>query len=122
MLLPRRKVVVIPQSRLSWKKWPFYAGHYDHGDDNCDMIIPQQALVHTLDAHIGMVEGGDSERTTLITWPLASEQTLICHTTMHRNAINVLNIPGHVTLWCLEVVPVVYASNVIPQKNMSELA
>ncbi len=35
--------------------------------------------------------------------------TLICHTTMRKNAINFLYNPGHVTLWCLEVVPVVYA-------------
>ncbi len=43
--------------------------------------------------------------------------TLICHTTICRNAINVLYIPGHVTLWCLEVVPMVYASDVVPRKN-----
>ncbi len=35
--------------------------------------------------------------------------TLICHTTMHRNAINFLYNPCHITLWCLEVVPLVYA-------------
>ncbi len=35
--------------------------------------------------------------------------TLICHTTMRRNAINFLHNPGHMTLWCLEVVLVVYA-------------
>ncbi len=35
--------------------------------------------------------------------------TLICHTTMHRNSINVLYNPVHVNLCCLEVVPVVYA-------------
>ncbi len=46
---------------------------------------------------------------TLITWPLASEWTLICHTTMCRNTINVLYSPRYVNLWCLEVVPVVYA-------------
>ncbi len=28
---------------------------------------------------------------------------------MRRNAINVRYNPGHVTLWCIEVVPVVYA-------------
>ncbi len=33
----------------------------------------------------------------------------ICHTTMCRNFINFLYNPGHVTLWCLEVVLVVYA-------------
>ncbi len=36
--------------------------------------------------------------------------TLVFHTTMHRNDINVLYNPVHVTLWCFEVVPVVYAS------------
>ncbi len=46
---------------------------------------------------------------TLITQPLASEWTLICHTTMRRNTINCLYSPGHMNLWCLEVVPVVYA-------------
>ncbi len=46
---------------------------------------------------------------TLITWPLASKWTLICHTTMRRNAINFLYNPGHVTRWCLEVVPEVNA-------------
>ncbi len=35
--------------------------------------------------------------------------TLICHTTMHRNSINFLYNPGHVSLWCLEVVPVANA-------------
>ncbi len=35
--------------------------------------------------------------------------TLICQATMRRNVINFLYNPGHVTLWCLEVVPVVYA-------------
>ncbi len=30
----------------------------------------------------------------------------ICHTTIRRNSINFLYNPGHVTLWCLEVVPV----------------
>ncbi len=35
--------------------------------------------------------------------------TLICHTTMHRNSINFLYNLGHVTFRCLEVVPVVYA-------------
>ncbi len=34
--------------------------------------------------------------------------TLICHNTMHRNSINFQYNSGHVTLWCLEVVPVVY--------------
>ncbi len=31
------------------------------------------------------------------------------HTTMHRNSINILYNPSHVTLWCLEVVPVANA-------------
>ncbi len=35
--------------------------------------------------------------------------TLICHTTMHRNSINFLYNPGHIALWCLEVVPVANA-------------
>ncbi len=35
--------------------------------------------------------------------------TLICHTTMHRNSINFPYNPGHMTFWCLEVVLVVYA-------------
>ncbi len=51
----------------------------------------------------------DSIDHTLITWPLASEWTLICHTIMPTNTINFLYNPGHVTLWCLEVVLVVYA-------------
>ncbi len=29
--------------------------------------------------------------------------TLMCHTSMHRNPINFLYNPGHVTLWCVEV-------------------
>ncbi len=29
--------------------------------------------------------------------------------------------PGHVTLWCLQVLPVVYASDVISKKNKSKL-
>ncbi len=40
---------------------------------------------------------------------------------MYWNAINFLYVPGHITLWCLELIPVVYASDVIPQTNMSEL-
>ncbi len=35
--------------------------------------------------------------------------TPICHTIMCRDPINFLYNPGHMTLWCLEVVPVVYA-------------
>ncbi len=35
--------------------------------------------------------------------------TLICHTTMHRNPINFLYHLGHVTLWCVEVGPVANA-------------
>ncbi len=35
--------------------------------------------------------------------------TLICHTTMRRNLINFLYNSGHVTLWCVEVGPVVNA-------------
>ncbi len=58
----------------------------------------------------------------LITWTLASDQTLICHTTMCRNAINLLYIPGHVTRWCLEAIPVVFASDVIPWNNTNKLA
>ncbi len=41
---------------------------------------------------------------------------------MCRNTINLLYNPGHVTRWCLEVVLVVFASDVTPQKSMSELA
>ncbi len=40
---------------------------------------------------------------------------------MDRNTINVFYIWGHV-IWYLEVVPVVYASDVAPLKNMSELS
>ncbi len=49
---------------------------------------------------------------------------MTCHTliTMRKNANHVLHIPGHVTLWCLEVVPVAYTSDVIPRQNMIELA
>ncbi len=36
--------------------------------------------------------------------------TLICHTTMSRDPIHFLYNPGHVTFWCLQVVPVVYAT------------
>ncbi len=39
--------------------------------------------------------------------------TLICHTTMCRHSINFLYNSCHVTLWCLEVVPVVYARVII---------
>ncbi len=41
---------------------------------------------------------------------VAWADTLICHTTMHRNAINFLCIPGHVILWCVEVVPMANAN------------
>ncbi len=47
--------------------------------------------------------------------------TLVCHTTKRRDSIYFLYISGHMTLWCLKVVPVAYASNVIPRKIMSEL-
>ncbi len=40
---------------------------------------------------------------------------------MRRNAINFLYIPDY-DVWCLEVVPVAYASNVVPWKNTSVLA
>ncbi len=46
---------------------------------------------------------------TLITWHLATKQTLVCHTTMHRNFINFPCNPGHVTPLCLEVVLVANA-------------
>ncbi len=36
--------------------------------------------------------------------------TFICHTTMCRDVINFLYNPSHVTLWYLEVVPVVYVN------------
>ncbi len=35
--------------------------------------------------------------------------TLLCHTTMNMNSISFLYNPGHMTLWCLEVVPVANA-------------
>ncbi len=35
--------------------------------------------------------------------------TLICHTTMRRNPINIIYNSGHVTLWCVEVGPVANA-------------
>ncbi len=38
---------------------------------------------------------------------------------MRRNAINFLYIPGHMALWCVEVGPVAYASDVVPWKNTS---
>ncbi len=37
------------------------------------------------------------------------ENTLICHTTMHRNTIDFGYNSSYVALWCLEAVPVVYA-------------
>ncbi len=37
------------------------------------------------------------------------ENTLICHVTMCRNTIDFGYNSGHVALWCLEVVPVLYA-------------
>ncbi len=40
--------------------------------------------------------------------------TLMCNITVHRNAINLLYIPGHVTLRYVEVVPVAYVSDIIP--------
>ncbi len=49
---------------------------------------------------------------TLITWPLASEWTLICHTTMCRNFINFPYNPDHMILWCLEVVRVANAREI----------
>ncbi len=36
-------------------------------------------------------------------------QSPSCTMTMSRNAINVLYNPDHITLWCLEIGPVVYA-------------
>ncbi len=48
--------------------------------------------------------------------------TLICHTTMCSDSIHILYIDVHVTLWCLKVISVVYASDAVPQKNMSEIA
>ncbi len=41
--------------------------------------------------------------------PSKRVDTLICHTTMRRHSINFLYNPGHMTIWCLEVVLVVYA-------------
>ncbi len=56
--------------------------------------------------HSQWMKSRDTLFHTLITWPLASEWTLI---TMRRNFINFLFISDHVTLWYLEVVRVVYA-------------
>ncbi len=52
-------------------------------------------------------------------WPLASEYTL-SYATRQCIGMLLIFIPGHVTLSCLGVVPVVYASNVIPRKNISK--
>ncbi len=41
--------------------------------------------------------------------PLASNWAHICHTTIHRNAINFISNPGHMTFLCFEVVLAVYA-------------
>ncbi len=53
------------------------------------------------------------ERTLLYATPQCSHiphhNALICHTTMRRNAINFLYNASHVTLECLNVVPVFYA-------------
>ncbi len=69
--------------------WPHHTSHITHLKGN---MKPQYFL---------------SSMDILIMWPLASEgDTLICHTTMCRNSIKFLYSPGHVTLWCLEVVPV----------------
>ncbi len=43
--------------------------------------------------------------------------TLICHTTMCRISINFIHNPGHVTLWCLEVVPVANARAGLTQEH-----
>ncbi len=59
----------------------------------CDLLITLQDPDHTL-----------------IIWLLASEWTLSYATTMRRNTSNFLYSPGHVTLWCLKVVLVAYAS------------
>ncbi len=40
---------------------------------------------------------------------------------MHGNAINFLYNPGHLTHWCLEVVPVVYAWVVTTIANVNEI-
>ncbi len=42
--------------------------------------------------------------------------SLICHFTMCWNLINFLYNQGHVIIWCLEVVPVVYIRVVIHRK------
>ncbi len=57
-------------------------------------------LICDIDSH-----GTHSNHVTSSKWV----NTLICHTTMCRNAINFLYNIDHVTLWCLEVLPVVYA-------------
>ncbi len=48
--------------------------------------------------------------------------TLIYHTTMCRNSTNLLYNPGHMTIWCLEVVLVVYARVVIFYAIMCKLS
>ncbi len=40
--------------------------------------------------------------------------TLICHTTMRRGPRHFLYNPGHMPLWWLQVVPVLYSSHAIP--------
>ncbi len=66
------------------------------------------ALSYTM--YDGTHTQGMALRHTLITWPLALlVDSLMCHTTMRSNSIYFLYNPGHVTLGCLEVVPVVYA-------------
>ncbi len=57
---------------------------------------------------------------TLITWHLASQLTLSYVTPQCVGILYTLYNPGHVNLWCLQVVPVVYAIDVIPRKNSSE--
>ncbi len=67
-------------------------------------IWPYQLLAHT--NHVTSSKPAD---------------TLICHATMCRNAINILYIPGHMTLWQMEVIPVVYTSDVVSWKNANML-
>ncbi len=40
---------------------------------------------------------------------------------MGIDPMHFLYYPGHVTLWCLQIVLVVYGSDAVPRKNMSEL-
>ncbi len=92
----------------SYCSWMFIIRNYKNSYMYIHMIIGMSQYYHCLRVKWS-VEGNGLH--SLVMWPLVMWLlALICHTTMCRNSNNFLYNPGHVTLWCLEVVLVVYAS------------